>query len=204
MLGAFLLWFGWYGFNGGSTLTIAPPENMGSVAALTSVNTSLSAGMAGLTALFANLYILERATGEPFFDLTMAMNGTLSGLVAITAGCGVLEPWAAILVGFISGLLYIGGSKLLLKLRLDDAVDAIPCHLVNGAWGLIAVGLLASPDRLLAAYGRDTHVGWFYSFSRGSADATLLGIQLIWILFVMAWTFFIMMPFFVWLDFMGW
>ena len=117
--------------------------------------------MGGLTALFANLWVLERLTGEPFFDLTYAMNGTLSGLVAITAGCAVVEPWAAVLIGFIAGLLYIGGSKGILKLRLDDAVDAIPCHLINGAWGLIAVGLLASPSRLFAVYERDEHVGWY-------------------------------------------
>jgi Amt family ammonium transporter len=170
------------------------------VAALAGANTALAAGMAGLTALFFNLWLLERYTGEPFFDLKYAMNGTLSGLVAITAGCGVLEPWAAVLVGFIAGLLYIGGSKGILRLRLDDAVDAIPCHLVNGAWGLIAVGLFGSPSRLGAAYGRDKHVGWCYSWGRGSGDATLLGAQIIQILFIVGWTFFIMMPFFVWLE----
>jgi len=132
MLGAFILWFGWFGFNGGSALSTVPYENRGSVAALASANTALSAGMGGLTALFVNLWLLERYTGEPFFDLKYAMNGTLSGLVAITAGCGVVEPWAAVVIGFVAGLLYIAGSKGILKLRLDDAVDAIPCHLVNG------------------------------------------------------------------------
>lgn len=81
--------------------------------------------MGGPAALFINLWMLERYTGEPYFDLRFAMNGTLSGLVAITAGCGVLEPWAAVTVGFVSGLLYIGGSKGILRLRLDDAVDAV-------------------------------------------------------------------------------
>ena len=160
--------------------------------------------MAGLTALFGNLWILEHYTGEPIFDLRMAMNGAISGLVAITAGCGVVEPWAAVATGFVSGFLYLGGSKLLLVLRLDDAVDAIPCHMVNGAWGLISVGLWASPSRLLAAYGRDKHVGWFYSFTHGGSSATLLGAQLIEILFIIGWTLAIMMPFFIWLDFMGW
>ena len=91
--------------------SIVPYENRGSVAALAGANTGLAAGMGGLTALFVNLWILERYTGEPFFDLKYAMNGTLSGLVAITAGCGVVEPWAAVLVGFVAGLLYIAGSK---------------------------------------------------------------------------------------------
>jgi Amt family ammonium transporter len=203
MLGAFILWFGWYGFNAGSALAL-PYDSVGRAATLAGVNTTLAAGMGGMTALFANLYILERLTGEPFFDLRYAMNGTISGLVAITAGCGVLEPWAAVVVGFVAGLLYIGGSKLLLVLRLDDAVDAIPCHLVNGAWGVIANGFFASPSRLLIAYGRDKHVGWVYSWSRGSGDATLLGTQLIGLLFIFGWVLFLMLPFFVWLDWMGW
>ena len=167
MLGAFILWFGWYGFNAGSALNGIPYENRGSVAALAAANTGLSAGAGGLTALFVNLWILERYTGEPFFDLKYAMNGTLSGLVAITAGCGVVEPWAAVLIGFVAGLLYIGSSKGILRLRLDDAVDAIPVHLFNGAWGVLSVGFLASPERLLAAYGMDKHVGWYvWSMSR--------------------------------------
>jgi Amt family ammonium transporter len=204
MLGAFILWFGWYGFNAGSALNGIPYENRGSVAALAGANTGLAAGAGGLTALFANLWILERYTGEPYFDLKYAMNGTISGLVAITAGCGVVEPWAAVLIGFIAGLLYIGSSKGILRLRLDDAVDAIPCHLVNGAWGVTAVGLLASPSRLLAVHGQDEHVGWCYSWGRGSGDGTLLAAQIVSILFIISWTFAIMMPFFIFLDWKGW
>ena len=174
------------------------------MASLAGVNTTLAAGTAGLTALFFNLWLLERYTGEPFFDLRLAINGAISGLVSITSGCGVVEPWAAVATGFVAGILYIGSSNLLLKLRLDDAVDAIPCHLVNGMCGLISVGCLASPSRLLLAYGRDTHVGFFYSFSQGGADATLLGIQLCEILFIIGWTSAVMFPFFVWLDWRGW
>jgi len=204
MLGSFILWFGWYGFNSGSAL-IAPTSERGRLVALSAVNTTLSGGMAGLVALFLNLMILERRLGEPIFDLRMAMNGSLSGLVAITAGCGVVEPWAAMLIGGIAGVLYIGGSNLLLKLRLDDAVDAIPVHMVNGMWGMIAVGFLACPRHLNMAYGTEIeHVGWFYSLSRGSADARLLAAQIVGILFILAWCLAIMMPFFVWLDWKGW
>jgi len=204
MLGSFILWFGWYGFNSGSAL-IAPSSERGRLVALSAVNTTLSGGMAGLVALFLNLMILERRLGEPIFDLRMAMNGSLSGLVAITAGCGVVEPWAAMLIGGIAGVLYIGGSNLLLKLRLDDAVDAIPVHMVNGMWGMIAVGFLACPRHLNMAYGTEIeHVGWFYSLSRGSADARLLAAQIVGILFILAWCLAIMMPFFVWLDWKGW
>ena len=90
MLGTIILWFGWYGFNSGSALITSSKER-GRLVALSAVNTTLSGGMAGLTALFVNLIILERKLGEPIFDLKMAMNGSLSGLVAITAGCGVGE-----------------------------------------------------------------------------------------------------------------
>jgi Amt family ammonium transporter len=71
-------------------------------------------------------------------------------------------------------------------------------------WGLIAVGLLGSPERIQNVHGRSTHVGWFYSWSRGSGDATLLGAQLVGILFIVGWVVGIMLPFFVWLDWKGW
>lgn len=204
MLGSFILWFGWYGFNSGSAL-IAMTKDRGRLVALSAVNTTLSGGMAGLVALFVNLFILERRLGEPIFDLRMAMNGSLSGLVAITAGCGVVEPWAAMIIGGIAGLLYIGGSNLLLRFRLDDAVDAIPVHMVNGMWGMIAVGFLACPRYLNMTYGKEIpHVGWFYSLSRKSGDARLLAAQIVGILFILAWCLTIMMPFFVWLDWKGW
>jgi Amt family ammonium transporter len=197
------LWFGWYGFNPGSALLYKSLDGS-EVAALAAANTAISAGTAGVVALFVNLYVLERMTGEPFFDLRCAMNGALSGLVAMAGGCGVTEPWAAAVTGFVAGLLFIVGSKGLLYFRLDDAVDAIPVHLVNGMWGLISVGLFASPTRLKAVYGRDEFVGWFYSLRRGDSDARLLGTQLIGLLFIASWVTFIMLPFFIWLDWKGW
>lgn len=203
MLGTFALWFGWYGFNAGSALVI-PTANAETVLPLSGVNTTLAGGTAGIVALFANLLMLERSTGEPVFDLKFLMNGSLSGLVSITAACGIVEPWAAVAIGACAGLLYMLGSWALIKLRLDDAVDAIPVHMLNGAWGLIAVGLLASPDRLEAAYGSSDHVGWFYSFAHGGSDGTLLACQLVGILFIFGWIMFTMFPFFIWLDMKGW
>lgn len=203
MLGTFTLWFGWYGFNAGSAL-ILPTSNAAEVLPLSGVNTTLAGGSAGIMALFANLIILERYTGEAFFDLRYLMNGALSGLVAITASCGVIEPWAALVIGSLAGLLYIFGSWALLKLRLDDAVDAIPVHMLNGAFGLFATGLFASPKRLEAAYGNSEHVGFFYSFNHGGADATLLGLQCVGIMFIFGWVMCTMLPFFIWLDTKGW
>ena len=162
MLGTFILWFGWYGFNAGSALLLNRPR-INAIAALAAANTTLAGGMAGVTALFLNLWYLERTTGEPFFDLRYAMNGSLSGLVAITGGCAVVEPWAALLTGAVAGIVYILGSKGLVWFRLDDAVDAIPVHLFNGSWGLISIGLFASPRHLEAAYNNSRHAGWVFA-----------------------------------------
>lgn len=203
MLGTILLWFGWYGFNSGSALLGSNPASA-HIAALAAVNTTLSGGAAGISALFLNLWWLERMTGEPYFDLRYAMNGALGGLVAITGGCGVFEPWAAVVTGFLSGILYLIGSHTLIRFRLDDAVDAIPVHMFNGIWGLTAVGLFASTDRLEAVYGRSDHPGLFYSFANGKPDGTLLAVQILGILFIVGWVLVIMLPFFVWLDWKGW
>jgi Amt family ammonium transporter len=203
MLGTFILWFGWYGFNAGSAL-LGTHRDTGGVAALAATNTTLSGGSAGVISLFLHLWWLERTTGEPFFDITYAMNGALAGLVAVTGGCGVFEPWAAVITGAVAGVLYNIGTKLLMKLRLDDAVEAIPVHLFAGVWGVISVGLFASPNRLFDVYGRNEHPGLFYSWYQGRSDGTLLGAQLVGILFIAGWVGAIMFPFFVWLDWKGW
>jgi Amt family ammonium transporter len=133
------------------------------------------------------------------------MNGLLCGLVAVTGGAGVLEPWAAALTGFVSGFLYSFGSKTLLYFRLDDAVDAIPIHMLNAIWGLIAVGLFASPRRMVVVYNDEDHPGWFYTLTQpDGSSATLLGVQLCGILFIIGWVFVTMFPFFILMDWSGW
>ena len=105
----------------------------------------------------------------------MAMNGRPVGLVGVTGECAVVEPWAALVIGCFSGFVYCLGSGLLIKLRIDDAVDDIPVHLFAGLWGCIAKGLCAEPIRTKIAYGDDSeHFGWYYSWSNGSGDANLL------------------------------
>jgi len=204
MLGTITLWFGWYGFNGGSAL-ITNSKNQGQLIAVAAINTTLAGGMAGICALLVNFWALERRTGEHIFDLKMTMNGCLGGLVAITAGAGVLEAWAAVLTGAVGALLYLLGTHLLVVLRLDDAVDAIPVHMLNGMWGMISVGLFASDRHLALTFGREVeHAGWFYSFRKGSADAHLLAANIVGIIWVFSWVLFVMMPFFIWLDWKGW
>lgn len=109
------------------------------------------------------------------------------------------------MIGAIAGLLFWWSSNVLVKYCIDDAVDAIPVHLSGGMWGLIATGLFASPKALSQYCGDEYsgHVGWFYSFGRGSGDAALLACQIIALLFIVAWVSVIMFPFFLILNYLG-
>ena len=132
-LGVFILWFGWFGFNTGSTIGVS--GDGGSLAALVAMNTNLAAAAGAITAMAA-IWIIA---GKP--DLSMTMNGCLAGLVAITATCACVQPWAAIIIGMVGGILVVLGTLLLDKIRIDDPVGAVPVHGVNGIWGTLAVGL---------------------------------------------------------------
>lgn len=199
LMGTMLLWFGWYGFNCGSALLLGA-EGSGKIGALAAVNTSLSTAAGCVSALFAELLIQERRTGEYHFDLSKAMNGALAALVAITAPCATVENWAALFIGFIAGLIYLACSKLLLKMRLDDTVDAIPVHMANGIWGLVATGLFSAPGATKAAYGSNDHIGWFYNLS----DWVLLSNQIFACGVIILWVLLTMLPFFILLNMMGW
>ena len=139
--GVFILWLGWFGFNGGSVLS-ADPE----LTSLTLVTTSLAAAAGGVTAaIFSNILYKN-------FDLTMFMNGVLGGLVGITAGADQMSPTDAILIGLIAGVVIVLGVALIDKLKLDDPVGAVAVHLICGIWGTLAVGIfgaLASFDQFL-------------------------------------------------------
>jgi hypothetical protein len=132
------------------------------------------------------------------------MNGALSGLVAITSGCGVVEPWAAIVIGLVAGWIYLYTSNLLLRVRIDDAVDAIPVHMFNGMFGVFATGLFASPRLMETAYGTSEYPGLFYGLASGTNPGNLIACQVITILFVFGWTSATMFPFFIWLNYKGW
>jgi Amt family ammonium transporter len=184
-------------------LLLSTPQ-IGHVAANAAVSTALSGAAGGISALSTNYWVTERRTGEPSFSLVAAMNGSLSGLVAVTGSCALIEPWAAVLIGTVAGWVYLFGSNLLIRLKIDDAVDAIPVHMMNGSWGLIATGFLASPDKLELAYGTSLHPGWFYSLGSGSFDARLLACQFVMWFSIVGWTMCTMFPFFVWLNYKGW
>ncbi|KAL3923137.1 MAG: hypothetical protein SGILL_001829 [Bacillariaceae sp.] len=185
-------------------LLLIDNDNYGNIAANAAASTALSGATGGISALFTNVWAEYRKNGEPKFTIGMAMNGALAGLVASTSGCALVEPGMAIVTGLVSGWLYMWSSSFLLRIKIDDAVDAIPVHMFNGAWGLIATGLFATPERLEMTYGSSEHPGLFYSFGSGGANAALLCNQLCAVLFIAGWCTFTMLPFFVFLNYMGW
>lgn len=203
ILGTLLLWFGWYGFNTGS-IRFVSIEGYASVAALSAVTTTLGAASGTMTSLGLSAYLSHRSTGEVAFDVGYALNGCLSGLVGVTGACAVIEPWAGLAIGSVSGVMYVVGSRLLSRCRIDDAVDAIPVHLFNGVWGVVAVGLFASPQRLDAVYHHSEHAGLFYSWGRGSWDAALLAANLVGLLYIAGVVVIVLTPFFFFLLYMGW
>ncbi|MEZ4667128.1 MAG: ammonium transporter [Anaerolineae bacterium] len=139
-LGTMILWFGWYGFNPGSTLGAGSPG----LIALVTLNTTLgAAGGAMATILF-----MYARTGK--WDLAGSLNGTLAGLVAITAPCAFVEPWAAVVIGLVAGILVILAADVVEKIKVDDPVGAFAVHGANGIWGTIAIGIFAVPGMLFA------------------------------------------------------
>ena len=132
-IGVFLLWLGWFGFNGGSVLS-ADPE----LTSLTLVTTCLAAAAGGIGAMFAYTFVSSKP------DLSMALNGILAGLVGITAGADVMTPLSAIVIGLIAGGLVVGSVLFFDRVKIDDPVGAISVHLTCGIWGTLAVGIFST------------------------------------------------------------
>ncbi len=131
-LGTFILWFGWFGFNPGSTFSGHQLR-----ISVIAVNTTMCAAAASLTAM---LLVLKK-TGK--YDLGMALNGALAGLVAVTAPCAWISSWAAVVIGIVAGFIVVGGVYMLDALKIDDPVGAVSVHGFNGVWGLLAVGIFS-------------------------------------------------------------
>jgi Amt family ammonium transporter len=166
-LGVFILWFGWYGFNGAACTT---KEQLASVF----VTTTIAPAVATVVCMIFTWI----KYGKP--DISMCLNASLAGLVAITAPCDVTDAFGAIIIGAVAGLLVVFGVWLLdYVLRIDDPVGAVAVHCMNGIWGTIAVGLFATTS----APGNDELVGLFYG-----GGFSLLGTQLLGFITVAAWT----------------
>ncbi|MCC8059559.1 MAG: ammonium transporter [Clostridiales bacterium] len=166
-LGCFILWLGWYGFNGAAATSV---EQLGSIFLTTTV--------APATATVVCMIFTWIKYGKP--DVSMCLNASLAGLVAITAPCDVTDCFGALVIGAVSGVLVVFGVWLLDNvLRIDDPVGAVAVHCLNGIWGTIAVGLFATTS----APGNDTYTGLFYG-----GGFSLLGLQLLGMICVIAWT----------------
>ena len=145
-IGAFILWFGWFGFNPGSTLgAVGNWELIGTIA----TNTFLASAAGGISTMLYTYFRYGK------IDVTMAINGVLAGLVAVTAGCNVVDANSALIIGLIAGVLVDVAVELIDKIRIDDPVGAIAVHGVNGMFGTIAVGFFSNQDGLFFGGGTD-------------------------------------------------
>ncbi|MBT4827922.1 MAG: ammonium transporter [Candidatus Marinimicrobia bacterium] len=180
-IGVFLLWFGWYGFNGGSVLSADP-----GVVSLVFVTATLAAAAGVIGAMITSWYVSKKP------DLSMILNGSLAGLVGITAGADVISPMNSVLVGFIAGIIVVLSVIQLDKLKIDDPVGAISVHLICGIWGTLAVGVFSAEHSLsvqalgVVAYGLFCLIGSILIFTvlkysiglRVSEDEEIIGLDI--------------------------
>jgi Amt family ammonium transporter len=168
-IGAVLLWFGWYGFNPGSTLSAMDWEGIGRVA----INTTIAAGAGGLVAVFFTYPRTKK------WDVGMSINGFLGGLVAITAPCYWVTPGASVIIGAVAGILVPLATDLIEHLRIDDPVGAVPVHGACGIWGTLCVGLFAAGQfGIPTATGADNTTpttGLFYGGGTDQLIAQVVG-----------------------------
>ena len=136
-LGVIILWFGWFGFNPGSTLSV----DFGGVGffAYVALNTNIAAAAGVLGAVVTSWIVIKKP------DLSMMLNGAIAALVAITAACAFVAPWAAILIGFVAGVIVVLGSLLVERVGIDDPVGAMAAHGMSGIWGTLSLGFLTVP-----------------------------------------------------------
>ncbi|KAF8402002.1 hypothetical protein HHK36_012953 [Tetracentron sinense] len=194
VLGTFLLWFGWYGFNPGSFLTILKAYGDGgsyygqwSAVGRTAVTTTLAGCTAALTTLFGKRLLVGH------WNVTDVCNGLLGGFAAITGGCSVVEPWAAIICGFVAAWVLIGCNKLAEKLKYDDPLEAAQLHGGCGSWGIIFTALFAREAYVNEVYpGRPGRPHGLFMGGGGK----LLAAHVIQILVIIGWVSATMGPLF--------
>lgn len=186
-LGVAILWVGWYGFNCGSTLAVIGQSILIHKVA---INTTLSAGSSAVTTAFwqrfVTPYLKNRSSNvkkSGHWSLVQTLNGILAGLVGITAGCSVVDPWGALLIGILSGLVYMTASEGLKRAKVDDPLDAFPVHGACGTLGVIAVGIFGSDENVKLSVGNDND-----AMLRGEQ----LGVQILGAVAIIAWTLSVM------------
>jgi ammonium transporter, Amt family len=176
VLGTIILWFGWFGFNPGSTLSV----DFGGIGyfAYVAMTTNIAAAAGGVSGIVTAWIVLKKP------DLSMMLNGVIAALVAITAASGYVAPWAAVVIGVVSGIIAVVGVIWVEKIGIDDPIGAVAVHGMSGVWGTLACGLftvplLAGSNHLNTGHGGLVYTGHFIQ----------LGVQALGIVAVGAWTF---------------
>ena len=174
-LGVLILWFGWFGFNPGSTLGVISGDRLGYFAYV-ALTTNVAAAAGALGAVTTAWLVIKKP------DLSMMLNGVIAALVAITAACGFVAPWAAIVIGAVAGSIAVLGVLLLERARIDDPIGAVAVHGMAGVWGTLATGIFAVPalaSNLATGGGGLVYTGSFHQ----------LGVQALGLLAVGVFTF---------------
>jgi Amt family ammonium transporter len=167
VLGTLILWFGWFGFNPGSTLGVATGGHVGFFGYV-ALTTNLAAAAGGVGGICVAWLVLRKP------DVSMMLNGVLAALVAVTAACGFVSPWAAVLIGFVAAAIAVVAVPLVERLGIDDPIGAVAVHGLAGVWGTLATGLLAVPA--LAATVGVGHGGLLYTGSPYQLGVQALGL----------------------------
>jgi ammonium transporter, Amt family len=174
-LGVLILWFGWFGFNPGSTLGVVTGDRIGYFAYV-ALTTNVAAAAGALGAVITSWLVLRKP------DLSMMLNGVIAALVAVTAASGFVAPWAAIVIGLVAGAVAVLGVLLVERARIDDPIGAVAVHGMAGVWGTLATGIFAVPalaENLATGTGGLVYTGSFHQ----------VGVQAIGLLAVGAFTF---------------
>ena len=167
VLGTIILWFGWFGFNPGSTLGVITGDKVGFFAYV-AVTTNLAAAAGGVSGAITSWLVLRKP------DISMMLNGVLAALVAVTAASGFVAPWAAVVIGLVSGVIAVVGVLAVERIGIDDPIGAVAVHGVSGVWGTVATGLFAVPA--LAATLKTGQGGFVYTGSLHQVWVQLLGL----------------------------
>jgi Amt family ammonium transporter len=166
-LGVLILWFGWFGFNPGSTLGVVSGDTVGYFAYV-ALTTNVAAAAGALGAVATSWLVIKKP------DLSMMLNGVVAALVAVTAACGFVAPWAAIVIGLVAGVVAVVGVLLVERARIDDPIGAVAVHGMAGVWGTLATGLFAVPalaEKLATGTG-----GFVYTGSLHQVGVQALGL----------------------------
>ncbi len=167
VLGTIILWFGWFGFNPGSTLGVVSGDKIGYFGYV-ALTTNVAAAAGALGGIATAWLVLRKP------DISMMLNGVLAALVAVTAACGFVAPWAAAVIGLVSGVIAVVGVLWVERIGIDDPIGAVSVHGMAGVWGTVATGLFAVPS--LASNLATGSGGFFYTGSLHQVAVQLLGL----------------------------